>query len=56
MASNGMLYVPRAMTISSGIQEILGYYLNKLRDCSVGITVGNDFMKYAAEMVSGGMS
>jgi hypothetical protein len=32
------------MTIGSGIQVILGYYLKNLRGCSVGITDAEGFM------------
>jgi hypothetical protein len=32
--------MPDVMTIDSGIQVILRYYLNNFRGCSVGITDG----------------
>jgi hypothetical protein len=55
MASDGVVYISRVMMISSDIQTTLSYYVNNLRVCSVGIRVGKDFMKYAAEMAKGGM-
>jgi hypothetical protein len=38
IASGGMIFLPKFMTIGSGLQVILRYYLNNLRGCIVGIT------------------
>jgi hypothetical protein len=42
MSSGGTIYIPSLTTIVSGIPVIRGYYLNNLRDCSVGITDERD--------------
>jgi hypothetical protein len=56
MASDGMIYIASFMTIGSEIQIILMLlYLNNFIGCNVGITEGGEFMKYAAEMASGGI-
>jgi hypothetical protein len=49
MVSGSMIYIQGFMTISPGIQVIEGYYPNNLRSCTVGITEGIGFIKYAIE-------
>jgi hypothetical protein len=37
MNSDAMIYIPSFMKIGTGVQAILKFFLNNLRDCNVGI-------------------
>jgi hypothetical protein len=42
MGSGAMIYIPSLITIGSGVQAILRFYLSNLISCNVGITDGRD--------------
>jgi hypothetical protein len=42
MVLGGILYLPGFMKFGTGIQPMLRFCLNNLRDCNVGVTDGRD--------------
>jgi hypothetical protein len=43
MTSGGMIHIPSFMTVGTGVQAILRFYLSNLRGSNVDITEGRDF-------------